>query len=182
MTSTLDRTGSSPSAGVAGPAPHAHHDAGLLVLRLVLGLTVAAHGTQKLFGWFGGGGLEGTEQFFTAVGYPSGGAMALVAGLTETLGGLALALGLFTPLAGAAVLGTMINAMAVKWGGGFFAPDGVEYELLLAVAAAGLTLTGPGGFAVDRFLPAMRVHRLAHGAVAVAVGVVAAGLVLLVRA
>ena len=77
----------------------------------------------------------------------------MVAGLTEALGGLGLLFGLLTPLAGAAVLGTMINALAVKWGGGFFAPEGVEYEVLLAAGAAGLAFTGPGRLAVDRCLP-----------------------------
>lgn len=161
-------------------SPHAY-DSGLLLLRLALGLTVAAHGAQKLFGWFGGGGLEGTGQFFEMSGYPAGETMALIAGLSETLGGLALALGLLTPLAGAAVFGTMINALAVKWGGGFFAPAGVEYELLLAAGAAGLALTGPGRLAVDRFLPGLRAHRLGYGVAAVALGAVSAGLVLLIR-
>lgn len=181
MSATL-RTTDSPSgtAQLNGTSPHAY-DGGLLLLRLALGLTVAAHGVQKLFGWFGGGGLEGTGQFFEMSGYPAGETMALVAGLSETLGGLALALGLLTPLAGAAVFGTMINALAVKWGGGFFAPQGVEYELLLAVGAAGLALTGPGRLAVDRFLPGLRAHRLGYGVAAVALGAVSAGLVLLIR-
>ncbi|MDQ0797826.1 DoxX family protein [Streptomyces sp. B1I3] len=186
MSATLHTTGS--PSGVAqydgarngGASPNAY-DGGLLLLRLALGLTVAAHGAQKLFGWFGGGGLEGTGQFFTMSGYPSGEAMALIAGLSETLGGLGLACGLLTPLAGAAVLGTMINALAVKWGGGFFAPEGVEYEVLLAAGAAALALTGPGRIAADRFLPGLRAHRLAYGSTAVALGAVSAGLVLLVR-
>ncbi|MRH91221.1 DoxX family membrane protein [Nocardia sp. SYP-A9097] len=156
-------------------------DVGLLVLRLAVGLTMAAHGTQKLFGWFGGGGLTGTAEFFTASGYPSGHAMAVVAGLTETFGGLGLALGLLTPLAGAALLGTLINAIAVKEGGGFFAPKGIEYELLLAAAAAGLALTGPGRYAVDVLLPVLRSHRLVYGFAAVLLAVVLAGAVLLVR-
>ncbi|MFG2983383.1 DoxX family protein [Streptomyces sp. NPDC048258] len=157
------------------------HDAGLLLLRLVLGLTMAAHGSQKLFGWFGGGGISGTGQFFTASGYPAGDAMAVLAGLTETLGGLGLAVGLLTPLAGAAVVGTLINAIAVHGAGSFFAPEGIEYELLLTASAAALALTGPGRYAVDRFLPVLRSHRLAHGALAVALGVVLAGALLLVR-
>ncbi|MFJ3669736.1 DoxX family protein [Streptomyces sp. NPDC090106] len=161
-------------------SPHAY-DVGLLIVRLTLGLTAAAHGTQKLFGWFGGGGLDGTGQFFEMSGYPSGRTMALVAGLSETLGGLGLVLGLLTPLAGAAVLGTMINAMAVKWAGGFFAPAGVEYELLFAATAAGLALTGPGRLAVDRLLPVLRAHRLLYGAAAVVLAAVIAGLVLLIR-
>ncbi|WP_329105380.1 DoxX family protein [Streptomyces sp. NBC_01439] len=173
----------------AAPAAHPEisapstpgHDTGLLLLRLVLGLTMAAHGSQKLFGWFGGGGISGTGQFFTASGYPAGDAMAVLAGLTETLGGLGLALGLLTPLAGAAVVGTLINAIAVHGAGAFFAPEGIEYELLLTVGAAALALTGPGRYAVDRFLPVLRSHRLAHGALALALGVVLAVVLLLVR-
>ncbi|MEU8773758.1 DoxX family protein [Streptomyces sp. NPDC048606] len=161
----------------------AAHDAGLLLLRLVLGLTMAAHGSQKLFGWFGGGGISGTGQFFTASGYPAGETFAVVAGLTETLGGLGLAAGLLTPLAGAAVVGTMINAIAVHGAGSFFAPAGIEYELLLTVGAAALTLSGPGRLAADRFLPVpvLRDHRLALGAQALALGVVLAALTLLIR-
>lgn len=157
------------------------HDTGLLILRLVLGLTMAAHGSQKLFGWFGGGGISGTGQFFTASGYPAGDAMAVLAGLTETLGGLGLALGLLTPLAGAAIVGTLINAIAVHGASAFFAPKGIEYELLLIAGAAALALTGPGRLAVDRFLPVLRGHRLAHGAIAVALGVVLGVALLLVR-
>ncbi|PZH04628.1 DoxX family protein [Streptomyces sp. NTH33] len=175
MASTLTRPTAS-STVAEGPSLHAY-DVGLLIVRVVLGLTIAAHGAQKLFGWFGGGGLEGTGQFFTMSGYPSGETMAAIAGLSETLGGLGLVLGLLTPLAGAAVLGTMINALAVKWGGGFFAPQGVEYEVLLIAGAAGLALTGPGRIAADRFLPGLRAHRLGHGVAAV----VLAGLVLLIR-
>ncbi|MFJ3960740.1 DoxX family membrane protein [Streptomyces sp. NPDC090036] len=173
----------------AAPATHPRpavlstpgHDTGLLLLRLVLGLTMAAHGSQKLFGWFGGGGISGTGQFFTASGYPAGDAMAVLAGLTETLGGLGLALGLLTPLAGAAIVGTLINAIAVHGADAFFAPKGIEYELLLTAGAAALALTGPGRYAVDRFLPVLRSHRLAHGALAVTLGVVLAAVLLLVR-
>ncbi|MGW7328981.1 DoxX family membrane protein [Streptomyces sp. NPDC054840] len=159
----------------------AGHDTGLLLLRLALGLTMAAHGSQKLFGWFGGGGISGTGRFFTAAGYPGGDAMAVLAGLTETLGGLGLALGLLTPLAGAAIVGTLINAIAVHGAGAFFAPKGVEYELLLTAGAAALALTGPGRYAVDRFVPFLRSHRPAYGALAVALGVVLAVVLLLVR-
>ncbi|MCZ4101468.1 DoxX family membrane protein [Streptomyces sp. SID13666] len=169
-----------PAPATAAATPHAY-DAGLLLLRLAVGLTMAAHGAQKLFGWFGGGGLDGTGQFFTMSGYPSGKAMAVVAGLSETFGGLGLAVGLLTPLAGAAVVGTMVNALAVKWGGGFFAPQGVEYELLLTAAAAALALTGPGRLAADRYLPILRSHRLAYGASAVVLGVAVAGVILLLR-
>lgn len=169
------------SAGTGHAATVHAYDVGLLLMRLVLGLTMAAHGTQKLFGWFNGGGINGTGQFFTMSGYPSGKTMAVVAGLSELAGGLGLVVGLLTPLAGAAVVGTLVNALAVKWGGGFFAPQGVEYELLLAAAGAGIALTGPGRYALDRFLPVLRTHRLAYGAVAVAVGLVVSLPFLLLR-
>lgn len=165
----------------ASPAsPHAHNT-GLLVLRLALGLTMAAHGSQKLFGWFGGGGLAGTGKGFEAMGFPAPDAMALVAGLAEGLGGLALALGLLTPLAGAALFGTLLNILATRWTGQFFAPKGFEYELLLTAGVAAITLTGPGRYAADRLLPGLRAHRLTHGAAALVVGAVAAGVVLLLR-
>ncbi|MBL1079280.1 DoxX family membrane protein [Nocardia sp. 2] len=156
-------------------------DLGLLLLRLAIGLTMAAHGSQKLFGWFGGGGISGTGQFFSAKGYPAGEAMALIAGLSETFGGLALALGLLTPLAAAAILGTMINAIAVHGTDAFFAPKGFEYELVLAIGAAALALTGPGRIAVDNYLPALRNHRLVYGLAAIAVAVIAGGVTLLIR-
>ncbi|MEU9353843.1 DoxX family membrane protein [Streptomyces griseoloalbus] len=170
-----------PAVPAALAAPARAYDTGLLVLRLVLGLTIAAHGAQKLFGWFAGGGVEGTGMYFASLGYPSPEAFAVVAGLTETLGGLGLALGLLTPLAAAAVAGTLVNAISVKWGGGFFAPEGVEYELLIALAAVALALTGPGRIAVDRLVPRLRSHRLAHGVAAIALGAVLAGTTLLLR-
>lgn len=179
-TSTV--TPSEPGSSTVSPTAATHgYDIGLLVLRIAVGVIMTAHGAQKLFGWFGGGGLEGTGQFFTMSGYPSGEAMAAVAGITETFGGLALILGLFTPLAAAAIVGTMLNALAVKWGGGFFAPKGLEYEILLTAAAAAIALTGPGRVAVDRFLPVLRNHRLTHGAIAVVLAFVVAGVVLLIR-
>ncbi|MFD9551984.1 DoxX family protein [Nocardia salmonicida] len=154
--------------------------AGLLVLRLGVGATMAAHGTQKLFGWFDGGGLDGTERFFAASGYPSAKAFAVLAGVCETLGGIGLILGLITPLAAAAILGTMLNAISVKWGG-FFSPKGVEYETILAVAAASLALTGAGGFALDRFVPGLRDYKIGYGIAAIALAFVTAGITLLIR-
>ncbi|MEU0372277.1 DoxX family protein [Streptomyces sp. NPDC006283] len=159
----------------------AAYDVGLLLLRVVLGLAMAAHGAQKLFGWFGGPGLTTTGEFFSASGYPAGHVMAVVAALSETLGGLGLAVGLVTPLAAAAVVGVMINAIAFKWGGGFFGPEGIECELLIVAAAASLALTGPGRLAVDHFLPVLRRHRLVYGLAALALAVVVAVIVLLLR-
>ncbi|MCB5165767.1 DoxX family protein [Streptomyces bambusae] len=173
----------------AAVVPTAHaatlraYDLGLLVLRLALGLTVAGHGVQKLFGWFGGGGISGTGKFFSSVGYPAGEAMAVVAGLTETLGGLGLALGLLTPLAGAAVAGTMVNALVVAWSGSFFVTaGGVEYEIMLLAAAVGLAVTGPGRYALDRFVPVVREHRTRYAGVALALAAVLTAATLIARA
>lgn len=179
---TLDAPISTDQAGGPAPAASVHaYDAGLLLLRVVLGLTIAAHGAQKLFGWFGGHGLEGTGKAFAGMGYPAGKTMAAVAGLTEALGGLGLVLGLLTPLAGAAVLGAMINAISVTAGGGWFAPEGVEFAVLLGAGAAALALTGPGRYAADRVLPGLRSHRLVYGTAAVVLAVVLAAGTLLIR-
>jgi len=178
MTSSATRTVSVPVSAVPSIATH---DVGLLLLRLALGLTMAAHGAQKLFGWFGGRGIEGTGKFFASVGYGSGEVMAVVAGMSEILGGLGVVLGLLTPLAGAAVVGVMVNAIAVKWDGGFFAPLGMEFELLLAMVAITLILVGPGRYALDRFLPVTRSFRPTHGLLALVIAAVTAGGVLLMR-
>jgi len=126
-------------------------DIGLLLLRLTVGLTLAAHGTQKLFGWLGGPGLDGTGQFFTMIGFPPGRRHALMAGLAETGGGLLLALGLLTPLAAALILSVMIVAvMTVHLKKGFFISNGgYEYNLVLSVAAVALAFTGPGSISLD---------------------------------
>ncbi len=147
----------------------------------MLGIIMMAHGTQKLFGWFDGPGLDGTAKGFELFGYPAPKTMAVVAGLSETLGGLGLFLGFLTPLAAAAVLGTMINALGVTWEGGFLGPKGVEFTLLVAVSAAALALTGAGAYGVDRFVPGLRVPRLAVGVGAIALACVAGAVVLLIR-
>lgn len=121
-------------------------DLGLLLLRLGTGGVLAAHGTQKLFGWFGGHGLEGTGAFMESVGYEPGKASATASGLAETGGGVLLALGLATPAAGAAAAGAMAGATAVHAPNGFFnASGGYEYAATLGLAAAGLAVAGPGG-------------------------------------
>ncbi|MFJ9818059.1 DoxX family membrane protein [Streptomyces sp. NPDC101151] len=125
-------------------------DLGLLLLRLGTGGVLAAHGAQKLFGWFGGHGLEGTGQFMESVGYAPGKASATAAGLAEAGGGTLLALGLATPAAGAAVAGAMTGAAAVHMPNGFFAQEGgYEYAATLGLAAAGLAITGPGRLSLD---------------------------------
>jgi putative oxidoreductase len=128
-------------------------DLGLLLLRLGAGGVLAAHGAQKLLGWFGGGGLEGTGQFMESVGYAPGRASATAAGLAEAGGGTLLALGLATPAAGAAAAGAMAGAAAVHAPNGFFnAGGGYEYAATLGLTAAGLAVTGPGRISLDHAL------------------------------
>ena len=124
---------------------------GILSLRLVLGAIMAAHGSQKLFGWFGGGGPRGTANSFAQLGYSSPLLMALGAGLAELGGGLLIALGLLTPLAAAAIAIVMLNAIAaVHWRNGFFnAAGGYEFNLLVFTAAVATAATGPGRFSLD---------------------------------
>ncbi|MEU0583692.1 DoxX family protein [Streptomyces sp. NPDC006132] len=128
-------------------------DLGLLLLRLGAGGVLAAHGTQKLFGWFGGHGIEGTGQFMESVGYVPGKTSATAAGLAETGGGVLLALGLATPAAGAAAAGAMAGAAAVHAPNGFFNQGGgYEYAATLGLTAAGLAVTGPGRLSLDHAL------------------------------
>jgi putative oxidoreductase len=128
-------------------------DLGLLLLRLGTGGVLAAHGAQKLLGWFGGPGLEGTGQFFESVGYAPGKQSAVAAGLAEAGGGTLLALGLATPAAGAAAAGAMTGAAAVHTPNGFFnASGGYEYAAALGLTAAGLAVTGPGRLSLDHAL------------------------------
>jgi len=122
---------------------------GLLLLRLVVGLAFVAHGSQKLFGWFGGGGPSGTTAFFASLGYRAPAVLALLAGLAELGGGLLLALGLATPLAALALGTVMLNAIVtVKWSQGFFA--GYELDVTFLTVALALTATGPGRLSLDR--------------------------------
>ena len=129
-------------------------DIGLLLLRLTVGLTLAAHGAQKLFGWFGGPGLDGTGQFFEMIGFLPGRRHALMAGLAEIGGGLFLALGLLTPLASALLFSVMfVAAVTVHIKKGFFAQNGgYEYTLVLGVAAWSVAFTGPGLLSLDGLL------------------------------
>nr|BFD85155.1 DoxX family membrane protein [Streptomyces sp. Xyl84] len=128
-------------------------DLGLLLLRLGTGGVLAAHGAQKLLGWFGGAGLEGTGRFMESVGYRPGKASAMAAGAAEAGGGLLLALGLATPAAGAAAAGAMAGAAAVHAPSGFFAQSGgYEYAASLGLTATGLAITGPGRLSLDHAL------------------------------
>ena len=127
---------------------------GLLILRLVVGLALAGHGTQKLFGWFGGYGLNGTAGFLEQLGFIPGRRNALFAGLAETAGGLLLALGLATPIAAAMIVAVMVvAAVSAHLKHGFFAHNqGYEYTLVLAIAALTIAFTGPGPISLDALL------------------------------
>ena len=129
-------------------------DSGLLLARMVFGLLMAAHGTQKLFGWFGGYGLAGTGGFFEQLGFRPGRFFAATAGATELVAGLLVAVGLLGPLGPAMIVSVMLVAMAtVHWQHGLFAQNnGIEVPLLYAVAAVALALTGFGAFSLDAAL------------------------------
>ena len=97
---------------------------GLLLIRVVFGALMAAHGSQKLFGWFGGYGLAGTGGFFEQLGFRPGRLFAALAGVTETFSGLLFALGFLEPLAAMGIMSVMIVAIgSVHWGNGLFAGD-----------------------------------------------------------
>ncbi len=129
-------------------------DEGLLLARLTLGVLMAAHGSQKLFGWFGGYGLTGTGGFFESLGFRPGRFFAATASVSEIGSGLLLALGLFEPLGAALMLSVMIVAAgSVHWQNGLFASaNGIEVPLLYGAGAAALALTGPGTYSLDAAL------------------------------
>src|SRR6185369_14156924 len=126
---------------------------GLLIIRLIFGLLMAAHGAQKAFGWFGGYGLSGTGGFMESLGFRPGRLFAAAAAYTELAGGLLLALGFLGPVGPALVLSVMIvAAVTVHWHGIFAASNGVEIPLLYAAAAVALAFTGPGAVSLDALL------------------------------
>ncbi|UNO39463.1 DoxX family protein [Streptomyces sp. MST-110588] len=158
------------------------HDIGLLALRLGTGGVLVAHGTQKLFGWFGGHGLQGTAGAMEQMGFRPGRHSALAAGLGEAGGGALLALGLATPAAGAAAAGAMAGAVSVHAPAGFFATSGgYEYPAFLGHVAAGLGLTGPGRYSLDH-ATGHRLDRPWMVAVAFGASAVAAAMVVSRRA
>ncbi|WP_030461317.1 DoxX family protein [Kitasatospora sp. NRRL B-11411] len=134
-------------------------DLGLLALRAAVGGVLFAHGTQKLFGWFGGAGPEGTAQAMEHMGFLPGERSAYAAGLGEAGGGALLAVGLATPAAGSIVAGTMAGAISVHAPAGFFAHGGgFEYPALLGACGLALGVAGAGRYSMDAALG----HRLAR--------------------
>ena len=125
-----------------------------LALRIPIGIILIAHGSQKLFGWFGGYGLEGTGQWMTSIGLTPGYLMALMAGSSEFFGGLLLLLGLLTRPTALVLSFTMIVAIfSVHIGNGLFlANNGYEFGLALLAATASLAVSGAGKLSLDNLL------------------------------
>jgi putative oxidoreductase len=148
-------------------------DLSLLILQLGVGLTFAAHGAQKVFGWWGGPGLTGWEGAMEHMGFRPARLFALVSALTELVGGMFLAVGFLTPLVAAILVAQAIVIIGqVHLGNGFFnAKSGFEFPLLLGLGAAAVGLGGPSGVSVDAALgllvdPMTRVLLLLAGVVA----------------
>ncbi len=126
-------------------------DLGLLIIRVVIGLVMAGHGAQKLFGWFGGPGLNGTSGMLGSLGFKPAKLHATVTALSEFGGGILLAAGLLTPLGAAAIIGVMIVAIVTVhapkglWNSG----GGYEFNLVLLAGAAGIGFAGPGSYSLD---------------------------------
>ncbi|MEC0225617.1 DoxX family protein [Paenibacillus alba] len=127
---------------------------GLLIIRLVIGLTFAAHGTQKVFGWFGGYGPKGTGGFFESIGIKPGVLMAVLAGLAEIGGGLLFAAGLWTTLGAILIVLTMLIAIIKVHGknGFWVTSNGIEYNLILIAIAVGVALIGAGEYSIDALM------------------------------
>jgi len=158
-------------------------DIGLLVIRVVFGLIFAAHGAQKLFGWFGGYGIAGTSGWLESSGFRPGRFFATALGLTEFIAGLLLALGFLGPIGPALIVAVMIVAMVtVHWKNAFFvSTNGIEHPLMFAVAAIGLALTGPGRYSIDYQQNWLRWERPGTTWVILAVGVIGGLVALAVR-
>jgi putative oxidoreductase len=146
---------------------------GLLIVRLALGLAMAAHGSQKLFGWFGGYGLEGTGKYFEGLGFRPGKLFVAMASLAEVTSGLLIALGLLGPIGPGLMLAPMLVAiMAVHRPNGFFAAgNGIEVPYLYGIGALGLAFTGFGTFSLDALLGLTGLATPAIALAAVAVGI-----------
>ncbi|GMM90862.1 DoxX family protein [Vibrio fortis] len=124
---------------------------GALALRVPVGIIFMAHGAQKLFGWFGGYGLEGTGQWMASIGLGPGVLMAFLAGSAEFFGGLFILLGLLTRPAAASLAITMLVAIfAVHFENGLFmSNNGYEFGLALLAASVSLAFSGAGKAAID---------------------------------
>src|SRR3954470_1919957 len=129
-------------------------DISLRILQLAVGLTFAAHGAQKAFGWWGGPGLAGWEGAMQHMGFRPARLFAVVSAGIELVGGLMLAVGFLTPFVAAVLLAqTVVIIGQVHWSNGFFnSKSGIEFPLLLGVGAAAVGLGGPSAVSVDAAL------------------------------
>jgi putative oxidoreductase len=146
-------------------------DTGLLLLRLLIGGLLAAHGAQKLFGWFSGHGIQGTADFLESLGWRPGRMFAILLGGAELAGGLALAFGAGTPVAAGVVIAVLANAAWVvhRPNGLWNTAGGYEYPLVLGGTALALALTGPGQFSLDH-VAGLQVPTLAGAVLAIGIG------------
>jgi putative oxidoreductase len=128
--------------------------AALLILRLVLGLTMAGHGAQKLFGWWGGPGMKVWIAGMTRMRVRPPVAWAWMSALAEVLGGLAVAVGLLSPLGNLGVAASMLVAVALvhRAKGFWVSKGGYEYNLLIVATVTALAITGPGSYSLDSIL------------------------------
>lgn len=154
-------------------------DLALLVLRLVVGLFFVGHGAQKLFGAFGGHGIQGTAQFFESIGIRPGRRNAQAAGWSELLGGALLALGLFTPLAALLIIAVMTTAiLSVHAKNGPWVTDsGFEYNLVL-IAIAFVVAANPGDWSLDAAFGLGEIHGTAFAVAALVLGALGGALAL----
>jgi putative oxidoreductase len=145
---------------------------GLTILRAVVGLLFFGHGAQKLYGWFGGHGPEGTGQFFESLGLRPGRKHATMAGAAEAGGGALLALGLLTPAAAASLIGVMATAIRTVHlkNGPWVSEGGYEYNLTLIAVLIALADVGPGDISLDHAL-GLEVHGPVVALLAVAAGI-----------
>lgn len=150
---------------------------GRTLARVMIGALFVGHGTQKLFGWFGGSGREGTGGYFESIGLRPGKLQATAAGAAEAGGGLLLAVGLATPLGAAALSGVMLTAIRrVHWRNGVWVTSGgFEYNAVLLAALLAIAEEGPGPWSADAALGIER-HGVAWALAALGVGAVGAEL------
>jgi putative oxidoreductase len=157
-------------------------DIALVILRIVVGLLFVGHGTQKLFGWFGGSGIDGTTKMLGSLGYRPARAHALLTGVAEVGGGVLLAIGFLVPLAAAALVGVMLNAIAsVHLKHGLWTTNGgLEFPLVMAAVPTAIAFAGAGVYSLDDAI-GWGPSGTAWGIAAVAVGIVTGGAVFATR-
>jgi putative oxidoreductase len=153
-------------------------DEAMLVLRFVVGTVMVFHGTEKLFGWWGGEGLQAAAEFFARQGYRPPALMAAVAGVAETAAGVLLVAGLATPLACLLLISTLVNVAALHRHNGLSRrTNGYEYELVLLAGTVAVLFGGPGRWSLDTLFAAPQLttaQTVTVFAVAVAGGVAVA--------